>query len=123
VILKMEFFGVREECENFCWKLEFFYAVEPRHSAIEGTGKFSHNIEVRTISRSILKVSLLKGPKISRTKSRFVLYRGALYRGSIVFFWLNFPETLNRNFDVFFCRKAILVFFATNELLALFDKI
>jgi hypothetical protein len=73
---------------NFHMLLDFFvyafYTVELRYSAIEGAEKLSHKIEVRTILRSILKVFLLKGPKVFRTKSRFALYRGALYRGSTV---------------------------------------
>jgi hypothetical protein len=70
-----EFSGFNQTC---------FYTVGPRYSAIEGAEKNSHKIEVCTISRSILKVLLLKGPKIFRTKSRFALYRDALYRGSTV---------------------------------------
>jgi hypothetical protein len=70
--------------------------VEPRYSAIEAAEKNSHKIEVRTISRSILKVFLLKGPKIFRTKSRF-----ALYLGSTVF------ENEKFNSEKFSSRKTL----------------
>jgi hypothetical protein len=38
--------------------------------AIEGTGKFSHKIEVRTILRSILKVFFFNGPEKIRINKR-----------------------------------------------------
>ena len=63
-----EFFGFdKGNSQFFC----ILNTVEPRYSAIEGTEKN------RIKSRSILKVFLLKGPKIFRTTSRFALYRGS----------------------------------------------
>jgi hypothetical protein len=44
-------------------KMSNWTTLEPRYSAIEWTEKFSHKIEVRTISRSILKGFFIEGTK------------------------------------------------------------